>query len=143
MLGSTLAAILLLPFIYSPPLHKASLKTIPQMQTDLPQWVMDFTSVFSETMDPTEYGIVFLLCTSIGQKYRLFSYSLVLTTTIFLKNVLKFAYGASRPYWLDSSITLGASQCSLDYAMPSGHSSEVGAVGAFLFLELVAYWKKE
>ena len=112
------------------------------MQTDLSQWVMDFTSVFSETMDPTEYGIVFLLCTSIGQKYRLFSYSLVLTTTIVIKNLLKFTYGASRPYWIDSSITLGAFKCSLDYAMPSGHSSEVGAVGTFLFLELVAHWKK-
>ena len=100
---------------------------------------MTACSVISETLDPTEFGIVAILCIAVSQRHRLVCYSLMLTTVITSKNLLKLIYCSNRPFWVDNTITSGEFSCSRDFAMPSGHSAEGGAVATFLFLDLMVH----
>lgn len=112
------------------------------MQASLPQWVMTFTKIFSETLSYTEFGLVLLFCASTSWRHMAVRYSLVLTLLLTAKNLLKFIHHANRPFWEDITITSGEVHCSLDFGKPSGHSSGSGVIATFLCLELIHYLRK-
>jgi len=139
----TIALILVLglPMFYSEPLHKASFQIIRNLQETLPQWVMTFTKIVSESLSYTELGLVVVFCASMNWRHMAVRYTLALTLLLWSKNILKFLYHANRPFWEDAHITSGEAHCSLDFGKPSGHSSGSGVIATFLCLELIHYMR--
>jgi len=139
----TIALILVLglPLFYSNPLHQASFQIIRNMQANLPDWVMTFTKIVSETLSYTEYGLVLVFCASTNWRHMAVRYSLALSLLLWAKNVLKFMHHTNRPFWEDDEITSGETHCSLDFGKPSGHSSGSGVIATFLCLELIHYMR--